>query len=123
MNLIQIVLVVSVLLSVYTYLTRLRSQLADRLLVILVGASALVLVIVPNISSKLAHIFGVGRGVDFLFYLAHAGIILVVIILYSKLRAQSEWMTELARIIAIQNVRIAPDPSKESSDVFPPNLE
>ena len=115
MNLIQIVLIAFVFLTVTTYFTRLRSQLLNRVLVLLAALGSLVLVIVPNLSTRIAHVFGVGRGVDFLFYIAHAGTVLIALILYSKLRQQSEQITELTRQIALKTPRLAPPNSSSSN--------
>lgn len=115
MNLIQIVLIAFVLLAVITYFSRLRSQLLDRALVLLAALSSLTLVLVPELSTRIAHLFGVGRGVDFLFYIAHAGTVLVAIILYSKLRQQSEQITELTRQIALKTARLAPGDSTSTN--------
>jgi len=108
MNLIQIVLIGFLLLIVTTYFIRLRSQLRDRLLVILMAVGTLGLLVFPDQSTRVANYFGVGRGVDFLFYLAHAGTVLVAIILYSKVRQQSDQIAELTRQIAIKTARLAP---------------
>lgn len=119
MNLIQIVLIAFVLLSAYTYLTRLRSQLFDRLLILLTAMSAMVLIATPNLSNSLAHLFGVGRGADFIFYLAHAGMVLIAILLYSRLRDQSEQIGRLTRQIAISQAIVPPNNPPEA---FPENL-
>ena len=109
MNLIQIVLIAFLLLIVITYFIRLRSQLRDRLLVIFIATGVFALLLFPDVSTQIANIFGVGRGVDFLFYLAHAGTVLVAIILYSKVRQQSDQIANLTREIALRTARIASD--------------
>lgn len=108
MNLIQIVLICFLLLIVTTYFIRLRSQLRDRLLVIFTATGVFGLLLFPDTSTQIANYFGVGRGVDFLFYLAHAGTVLIAIILYSKVRQQSDQIAELSRQIAIKTARLAP---------------
>lgn len=137
MNLIQIVLIAFVLLSAYVYLTRLRSQLLDRLLILLLVLSALVLIATPSLSNRLANLFGVGRGADFIFYLTHAGMVLVVVLLYSRLRVQSEQIGQLTRQIAVAQAIAPPgdpirassdhlydfDPDPEPENGFPPRVE
>jgi len=109
MNLIQILLSILLLLIVATYFTRLRSQLCDRLLVIATAIGVFILLLFPDMSTRVANVFGVGRGADFLFYLAHAGSIFVAIILYSKVRQQAEQITELTRHIALKTARFSSD--------------
>jgi len=109
MNLIQVVLSILLFIIVITYFIRLRSQLRDRLLVLFTATVAFALLLFPDMSTKVANIFGVGRGVDFLFYLAHASSVFIAIILYSKLRQQAEQIAELTRQIAIKTARLAPD--------------
>jgi hypothetical protein len=109
MNLIQIVLSTLLLIIVATYFTRLRSQLRDRLLVLCMAIGVFALLLFPDVSTQVANLFGVGRGVDFLFYLAHAGSVFIAIILYSKVRQQSEQIAELTRQIALKTARFAPD--------------
>ena len=109
MNLIQIVLIAFLFLIVATYFIRLRSQLRDRLLVLFTATGVFALLLFPDVSTQVANIFGVGRGVDFLFYIAHAGSVLIAIILYSKVRQQSDQIAELTRQIALKTARFAPD--------------
>lgn len=109
MNLIQIVLIGFLFLIVTTYFIRLRSQLRDRLLVIITAGIVFGLLLFPDFSTQIANYFGVGRGVDFLFYLAHAGTVLIAIILYSKVRQQSDQIADLTRQIAIKTARFAPE--------------
>ena len=105
MNPTQILLTAAVTIAVVICLSRFRSQLFERLMVILLGLACLVLVMVPDLSHEVARQFGVGRGVDFLFYLAHAGTILVTLLLYLKMRDQSRLTAELAQAIAIYHAR------------------
>ena len=105
MSLIQVVLGLFVITGVVLYITRLRSQLVDRLLVGISAALVLTMVMRPDLSTRVAHVFGVGRGVDFLFYIAHAVTLLVLIFIYSELRAHAARTTDLARAIALLEAR------------------
>lgn len=96
----------------YVYLTRLRSLLVDRMLVMATVTGAVLLLAAPEVSNLVATWFGVGRGVDLLFYLAHCAIALILVILYSKLRSQSQDIMSLTRQIALHRARTWP-PEKE----------
>jgi small membrane protein len=106
---IQAILVLALALGLYLYLTRLRSTLLDRVLVFLASGAVLLLVIFPELSTVVAGWLGVGRGVDLVFYLAHAGVALVIILLYAKLRRQEDQIQILTRELALRSARVPPD--------------
>ena len=88
------------LLAVYAFSQRARSRLVawGMLAVCGVGEG---LVLAPDISNRLAHIVGIGRGADLVVYcfiLASLGLILN---LHLRLHAVHEDVTELARHIAV----------------------
>lgn len=51
------------------YATRLRSTVTDRLVYIGLAAVGFVLVLHPDWSTAIAHLIGIGRGVDLIIYL------------------------------------------------------
>lgn len=116
MHLIQVVLMAFVCVTAYVYLTKLRSLLADRLLVITAVTGSALLLAAPDVSIIVAGWFGVGRGVDLLFYLAHSATALLVVILYSKLRAQSQEIVRLTRQIALHHARSCPAKNEQEGE-------
>jgi len=104
-SLIQILLGLCVFAGVVLYFTRLRSLLFDRLIVGGAAAGVLLLVMRPGLSTRMATVFGVGRGVDLLFYITHAGTLLVLILVYAELRAHAARTTELGRTLALLQAR------------------
>lgn len=119
MMLIKILLIVLVLLlSLYMFKANLGAkQTAWRRLGILAFAIvAVVVVIFPEITTKVAQFLGVGRGTDLLLY------VLVVVVLYNMLmqakqrNAAERRLTKLAREVAITHTVLGEDEKKISPD-------
>lgn len=99
MNLVQIVLSVSILLGVYWLLTRSRQS---RLLIVLTAGCSLFFIFLPNVSTSVAHLFGVGRGSDLIIYLSIVILGMLLVRLYLALRTAEQEITQLARMFALQ---------------------
>jgi hypothetical protein len=100
---VQPILVCILLIGVTLYFRRLRSRLADRIVVSLALVSALILVAFPEWANLIAHKIGVGRGVDLIFYLAIPGLALAGLLLVSKVLMLEERICELSRPFALRD--------------------
>jgi small membrane protein len=69
MTAIQVILAVAALLWLSRFLKRFRTRGAVRAVAILAALGATSLVLFPNVSVRLAKLFGVARGVDLVIYL------------------------------------------------------
>lgn len=107
MSPIQLLLLVLVGLVGIIGFQRLCSRLLHRLILLGLGLSATVLIVVPNLSTRMAEWAGVGRGVDLLIYLGFVGMAFTTVILYSHVRASEERLTEVVRSIAILHAKEA----------------
>lgn len=114
---IQLILVPSFILLVVIYFRRFRSLLFDRLLVLLFGLVGSLLVMMPDWTMRLAHWLGVGRGTDLVVYVSIVGFIFVSLVLFSKLRALEDRLTQLARFEALQHPHFIPKEDKENSEL------
>lgn len=103
MTLVQPVLVCLLLVGVTIYFRRLRSRLVDRIVAMLILIAALVLIAFPEWANFLAHQMGVGRGVDFLFYLAIPGLGFMLLLLFSKVLQLETQICELSREMALRD--------------------
>jgi len=83
------------------FLAKLRSTLAGRLVVLLLVLAALLLIVHPSLSTALAHVLGVGRGVDLVIYLTLLGQGFVILLLWSSLRTLGQRLTVIARELAL----------------------
>tara|TARA_Y100001970_G_C14049916_1_gene758387 strand:+ start:341 stop:694 length:354 start_codon:yes stop_codon:yes gene_type:complete len=66
-----------------------------------------VFVLLPETSSVIASILGIGRGVDFVVYSALVGTIVIVSNLHMKLLLQRREITRLTRALALLEERLS----------------
>lgn len=98
---IQILLLLLLVGGLWVYLQFLRSRSRDRLFVVVVFIGGAVLVIWPDLASRLADQLGVGRGVDLVVYLAIMLLGFLNLVLYSHYRHLKQQLTQLVRHGAI----------------------
>jgi hypothetical protein len=108
---VQFILIVLLALVIYVYFSRLRSSVFDRLIVLFLAALGILMTVAPDFTTQVAHVVGVGRGVDLFFYLSILGLGFVCLLLYSRLRDLQASITELTRALAIKTAD-APDDAK-----------
>jgi small membrane protein len=102
---IQIILAGLFALVLAKYLGWFRSRLLDRLLLVLLSIAGIGLSLAPDWTTDLAHVLGVGRGVDLVMYLSIFGLGFFSILLYAKSRALEAKTIELVRALAIRDCR------------------
>jgi len=78
-----------------------RRTPAVAIAVVLIATAGLYFVWVPDHSTRLAELVGIGRGVDLILYTWVIISLIMLLNLHLKLRAQMELITLLARKIAI----------------------
>lgn len=89
----------------YLFVFRLRSRLLNRVLVAAVLCIIAVFLASPELSTRVAHRVGIGRGADLLFYMAHLGMAFLVALLYVRIQELSARVTQLARSVALLTAR------------------
>lgn len=91
----------------FTYLVvfRLRTILLQRVLVIPLGIALCAFTIAPELSTRVANVFGIGRGADLLFYLAHLTQAFFLLILYARYQNLSHDLAEMVRREALDQAR------------------
>ena len=94
-------LLVGLLVLGYPIVFRARLLLVQRIFGVLLGALLAVFVIFPDASTAIGRFFGIGRGADFLFYLAHLFLLYLVVRLYLRQQQLRTEITELTRTIAL----------------------
>jgi hypothetical protein len=95
--------ILSILLAgvlVYAWSEYARSP-AIAVLAVLIAIAGLYFVWMPEHSTQLAELVGIGRGVDLILYIWVCLSLIVVLNLHLKLRTQMELITVLARKIAL----------------------
>ena len=105
MSLIQFLILAASFASFALYLSFFRSVLKDRLIAVLLFAGAIAATLFPDATTALAHALGVGRGTDLVLYIFAMGSLYVGLLFYGKLARLERSLTDLAREIAIAQVR------------------
>ena len=113
---VQFILIVLLLAGAYTYFSRLRTGVLDRLIVLFLAAMGIAMTVVPDFTTIVANAVGVGRGVDLFFYLAILGLAFVCLLLYSRIRELQESVTELTRALAIKRADTPDNKNTKSPD-------
>ncbi len=89
---------------VLRYLDR-RINFKDLVLWVVLWVSVIVFVLLPQTSSLLARVFGVGRGVDLLIYVSIVVLFYLVFKLFVKLEKIEEDITRLTKELALKELR------------------
>lgn len=91
----------------FTYLVvfRLRTVLIQRVLIIPLGIILCVFTVAPELSTRVANVFGIGRGADLIFYLAHMTEAFFLLILYARYQNVSRDLAEMVRRQALDQAR------------------
>jgi hypothetical protein len=111
---IQVLLVIVILGGTALYITRLRSQLLDRLLLIAFGIAGILLALYPDVTTEIANLLGVGRGADLLLYFALLALAFLYLRVYRQQRETEQRLTELARAIALLTASSPHQPEVDS---------
>jgi hypothetical protein len=105
----QIILIVAMV-AIAAYLIRATptpKHLAVRRLLVLVAlVAAVVVVIWPGVLSWLAHLVGIGRGSDLLFYAAIVAFLFYVVVDYTRSVQAARATTRLARELTLSEARL-----------------
>jgi hypothetical protein len=102
---IQAILVLLLLAIAGLYFTRLRKKTIDRLIILLFIFTGIFLVLAPNVTTAIANVLGVGRGADLIMYMGLLALSFFCLLLYSRIRELEASLTELVRLIAIDQAR------------------
>jgi small membrane protein len=88
-----------------------RWLLLLRTLVLLAAAVA---ILQPELTNRIAHVFGIGRGADLMVYLMAVGVIGAFFYFYQKTRQLEGEITSLVRHLALERATKSPDEPTES---------
>ena len=118
--LIQIILL-AVILVAAAYLVRgtqdTKNVALRRLLLLVFVALAVATIIFPQITTKVAHFVGVGRGVDLLLYLTIIAFLSYSVVSYRRMVILENRLVELARELAV--ARTHPDTLTRAGEFTP----
>jgi len=106
MSLIQIILLVLIILAILYFWLRYKTRsigLRPFLMMLAFWILAGVLVVLPESTSRLAEIFGVGRGVDLVFYFALVLIFYLIFKIFVRLEKIEQNITKIVSKIALKD--------------------
>jgi small membrane protein len=103
MNGIQIVLILGVSIISLYYLIRLRKTVLDMAIVVLLMGAAILFILMPDLTNRIANALGVGRGADLLYYICILLFSFALLKLYARIRRLENQFTELVREDALRN--------------------
>jgi hypothetical protein len=105
MNGIQVVLILGVSIISLYYLIRLRKTVLDMAVVILLMGTAILFILMPDLTNMIANVLGVGRGADLLYYICILLFSFALLKLYARLRRLENQFTEFVREDALKNTK------------------
>jgi len=121
---VQLLLIMGSAAVLLVYLGYFRSKLLDRLLGLSLLGVAWFAILLPDYTTRLANLLGVGRGADLIFYLFGLFTLFVFVILSTHLRTLSRQITTLVRHQAIRDALVpveAPRLRQDPAKVEPPS--
>jgi len=102
----------SILLGVFAYaLSQRRRSVPISVAIMAISLGGIVLVLFPEVTTRVAHAVGVGRGADLVFYCFILITLAAIFNIHLRLRATTETITELARAWALATAS-CPDDAK-----------
>jgi small membrane protein len=97
------ILLIGALLIFIIYVFLLRTLFLDRLILLFITASGILLVIYPDLATWIANLFGIGRGADLLLYLFVVLGLFFAVTITSEIKRLQRQVTELVRFITLSN--------------------
>ena len=111
---IQLVLLTGVAFICLYFVIQLKKKLLDLILLMVLIAAAVVFILWPDITTRLAQKLGVGRGADLVFYVSILIFWFVVLKLYARIRHLEKSFTRIIREDAIKNAAGPSSPKPDS---------
>ena len=97
MTAIQVILFCGLIfIGIYVY-RRFRNSAIDAFMIIAFITAGIILVLFPELTNRIAHVLGVGRGADLVFYLSILFFFFIILKLYSRVRKLEQSFTKMVR--------------------------
>lgn len=108
---VQLLLIIGTASLLLVYLGYFRTKLSDRLLGLLLLSVAWFSILLPEYTTRVANLLGVGRGADLIFYFFGVFTLFALTVLYTHIRELNRQLTALVRHQAIRDAVAPPAPS------------
>jgi hypothetical protein len=113
---VQLLLILGTAFVLLVYLAYFRSKLTDRLVALLLLSLSWVSILLPEYTTLIANLLGVGRGADLILYFFGIFTVFALVILYTRVNAQNLQITELIRHLAIRDVKLPLDVASQQPE-------
>ena len=114
---IKAVLILAGLILTVFYFKKLKSAMLDRLFVAVGFCALVVFVINPALTTTIAQsVFGIDRGADLLLYLTVVVYMLIIMLIFSRVRTNERHLTMLIRELAIVQAHRPEDSEKPAGE-------
>lgn len=100
---IKILLITGVAFIAVYFFVRIRNSILDLLLLLLLISIAVLFIVMPDLTNRIAHYLGVGRGADLIFYISIIIFWFVILKLYARIRKLEQIITTVIRKDAMDN--------------------
>ena len=112
---IKLILVILLVIVLRAFMVQKALILTKRIVASSMFLVLVLLVVFPQVSTRLANVIGVGRGADLIFYFSHLFLLFLIVGLWRRSIVLMTTVTKLSRAIAIQNPN-KPEEQKTQTD-------
>jgi len=97
----------------FYFLILTRRSAVRRLFVVAFFGTGLLFILYPDLTMRLAHMVGIGRGADLIFYLSILFLFFLCFHFYVRFHALEDRLTRVARAVALQHPVMEDDRHRE----------
>ena len=109
---------VFLLLIFVIYIIKFKSATYDRLFMVIIGITGVVLVLFPDLSSAVASFFNIGRGTDLVFYLWIMFSLFKFLRYEARINELHRQVTEINRYISLHEVNLPEADNKKDTAIY-----
>jgi small membrane protein len=103
----QVILILLQLFILYSFFKRCNKPAIDKIAIVMILLSGIFFAFFPEMTNKLAHLMGIGRGADLIMYLAILGFAYMILILYSKVKTLEYHLVSIIRKQSLDEVKLS----------------
>ena len=112
---IKLILIILLVIVLRAFMVQKALILTKRIVASSMFLVLVLLVVFPEVSTRVANVIGVGRGVDLIFYFSHLFLLFLIVGLWRRSIVLMTTVTKLSRAIALQNPN-KPEEQKTQTD-------
>jgi small membrane protein len=103
----QFILVFLQLFILYSFFKRFNKPAIDKIAIVIILLSGILFAFFPEITNRLAHMMGIGRGADLIMYLAIMGFGYMILLLYSKIKTLESQLVSIVRKQSLEEANLS----------------